>query len=167
MLRKSAFSMLLVVAGLAISATTASAAPNNGVQSGLVNIAVVDVLNNNQVNVQVPIGVAANVCGLTVGVIADQQPAPVDCTSATTQDLPAAFNPTGNGGGGGANNGAQQGLVNIAIVDVLNNNQVNVQVPIGVAANVCGVAVGVIAQQQPAPVDCTSRTTQDLPVAFR
>ena len=60
------------------------------------------------------------------------------------------------------------GLVNITIVDVLNNNEVNVQVPIGVAANVCGVQANVLAQggiQE--PVDCTATTTQELPVAFR
>ena len=63
----------------------------------------------------------------------------------------------------------QNGLVNIAIIDVLNNNEVNVQVPIGVAANVCGVQANVLAQQntQSAPVDCTAHTTQELPVAFR
>lgn len=59
-------------------------------------------------------------------------------------------------------------LINITVVDVLNNNNVNVQVPIGVAANVCGVQANVLAQggiQE--PVDCTAATTQDLPVAFR
>ena len=42
------------------------------------------------------------------------------------------------------------------------------QIPIGVAANVCGVQANVLAQggiQE--PVDCTASTTQDLPVAFR
>jgi len=60
------------------------------------------------------------------------------------------------------------GLVNITVVDVLSNTDVNVQVPIGVAANVCGVQANVLARggiQE--PVDCTSSTTQDLPVVFR
>ena len=60
------------------------------------------------------------------------------------------------------------GLVNITIVDVLNNNDVNVQVPIGIAANVCGVQANVLARggiQE--PVDCRAATTQELPVAFR
>jgi hypothetical protein len=59
-------------------------------------------------------------------------------------------------------------LINIFVTDVLNNNQVNVQVPIGVAANVCGVQANILAQggvQE--PVDCTAATTQDLPVEFR
>jgi hypothetical protein len=60
------------------------------------------------------------------------------------------------------------GLVNITIFDVLNNNNVNVQVPIGVAANVCGVQANVLARggiQE--PVDCDAATTQELPVAFQ
>lgn len=59
-------------------------------------------------------------------------------------------------------------LINITVVDVLSGNNVNVQVPIGVAANVCGVQANVLAQNNvQEPVDCTSATTQDLPVRFR
>jgi len=68
-----------------------------------------------------------------------------------------------------AQQGSQEGLVNVAIVDVLNNNQVNVQVPIGVAANVCGVNVGIIQQIRRAggTVDCTASNTAELPVSFQ
>ncbi len=59
-------------------------------------------------------------------------------------------------------------LVNILIFDVVDLRNVTVQVPIGVAANVCGVQANVLAQGNVAePVDCTSSTTQDLPVRFR
>ena len=59
-------------------------------------------------------------------------------------------------------------LVNIILVDVLSGNEVAVQVPIGVAANVCGIQANVLAQGNvQEPVDCTASTTQDLPVAFR
>jgi hypothetical protein len=59
-------------------------------------------------------------------------------------------------------------LINITVVDVLSGNDVNVAVPIGVAANVCGVQANVLAQNNiQEPVDCTSATTQDLPVRFR
>jgi len=59
-------------------------------------------------------------------------------------------------------------LVNITVIDVLSGNEVAVQVPIGVAANVCGIQANVLAQGNvQEPVDCTSSTTQDLPVAFR
>ncbi len=60
------------------------------------------------------------------------------------------------------------GLVNIIIVDAVDLRNVNVQVPIGVAANVCGVQANVIAQgNRNEARDCTASTTQDLPVAFR
>jgi len=59
-------------------------------------------------------------------------------------------------------------LVNIVVVDVLSGNNVNVQVPRVVAANVCGVQANVLAQNNiREPVDCTSATIQDLPVRFR
>ena len=59
-------------------------------------------------------------------------------------------------------------LINIVIFDVVDLRNVTVQVPIGVAANVCGVQANVLAQGNvQEPVDCTSSTTQDLPVAFR
>src|SRR5436305_10135860 len=52
------------------------------------------------------------------------------------------------------------GLVNITITDLLNNNQVNVQVPIGAAANVCGVQANVLAQNNiQEPVNCTASNT--------
>jgi hypothetical protein len=38
----------------------------------------------------------------------------------------------------------QQGLVNIEITNVLNNNTVTAQIPITAAANICGVNVGVL-----------------------
>lgn len=59
-------------------------------------------------------------------------------------------------------------LINIVIIDAVDLSRVNVQVPIGVAANVCGVQANVLAQGNvQEPVDCTSSTTQDLPVRFR
>jgi len=78
-----------------IDAQTAVELPDRDMMA-LINvfipITVTDVLNNNQVNVQVPIGVAANVCGLTVAAVAAAAATgPVDCTSATTQDLPVRF----------------------------------------------------------------------------
>jgi hypothetical protein len=59
-------------------------------------------------------------------------------------------------------------LINIVVFDVVDLRNVTVQVPIGVAANVCGVQANVLAQNNiQEPVDCTSATTQDLPVRFR
>jgi hypothetical protein len=58
-------------------------------------------------------------------------------------------------------------LINIVIIDAVDLSQVSVQVPIGVAANVCGVQANVLAQDTDQTVDCTSATTQDLPVRFQ
>ncbi len=49
------------------------------------------------------------------------------------------------------------------------DNLVNVQVPIGVAANVCGVNAAVIAQnfRQTSDPVCEADVAQELPVSFR
>ena len=127
--------MRLRVSVLATAASVASAlvlaAPVGAQnQSGLVNVAVV---NNT---VQIPIGIAANVCGVAVDILSQATTtAPVDCTAVAG----ATATSTGNGGGGGAG-GNQQGLVNIFVA----NN--TIQVPVGIAANICGVAANVLAQ---------------------
>jgi hypothetical protein len=53
------------------------------------------------------------------------------CTSASRS--------TATGGGGGGGSTSQQGLVNVAITGN------TVQVPIGIAANICGVQANVLA----------------------
>jgi hypothetical protein len=72
----------LGVGGVALAAPASAQPVFTG---GLVNV------NIEDVNVQIPIGVAANVCGVTVAVIAEVQPAPFDCDAAVMQDLPVAF----------------------------------------------------------------------------
>ncbi len=110
-------------------AAPASAAPNNANQTGLVNLALQDT------TIQVPLAVAANVCGVAVNVLAAATATgPVDCTATGVSTATRT-------GGGGANNANQTGLVNVAIQDT------TVQVPIAVAANICGVAVNLIAAQ--------------------
>lgn len=63
----------------------------------------------------------------------------------------------------------QSGLVNVDIRNVANNIArdlsvdvsqipVNVQVPVGVAANVCDVSANVLAQQKDAPATCTAKS---------
>ena len=114
--------------------TAASAQPH---QSGLVNVAVVDN------TVQIPIGVAANVCDVAVNILATATvTSPADCTAVA----PATAYSTGGGGGGG---GSQSGLVNLWV----SNN--TIQVPIGIAANICDVAVNVLAQgTATGPAEC-------------
>jgi hypothetical protein len=124
---RSRLAAVLATAVLSVGlATPAAAQPT---QSGLVNV----VVSNN--TIQVPIAVAANVCELQVGILAQQlRQGPVDC-QATANAVATRSN--GGGGGGG---GAQQGLVNLAITDN------TIQVPVGIAANICGVQAAVLAQ---------------------
>jgi len=115
-----------VVTSLAcvVAAAPASAATN---QNGLVNVAVV---GNT---VQIPIGIAANVCGVTVNALASGiLTGPTACDAVAGATATAA--PSNNGGGT-----HQSGLVNLAV----DNN--TIQVPVGIAANICGVTANVLA----------------------
>ena len=58
------------------------------------------------------------------------------------------------------------GLVNITVFDVASHDNVQVAVPIEVAAQVCGVDVNVLTLQNQ-PIDCTNRTTQDVDQALK
>ncbi len=117
--------------------SAASAQPQ---QNGLVNVAVVDN------TVQIPIGVAANVCDVAVNVLATATvTSPADCTAVA----PATAFSTGGGGGGGG--GSQSGLVNLWVSDN------TIPVPIGIAANICDVAVNVLAQgTATGPAECAA-----------
>lgn len=106
----------------------AQAAPNDTSQKGLVNVAVTDT------TVQVPIAIAANICDVAVNVLATQL---LDGAAPCE----AAADGQATRGGGGDNQTKQEGLVNIALTGT------TVQLPIGVAANVCDVTVNVLAQQ--------------------
>jgi hypothetical protein len=107
-----------------VAVAPASAATS---QNGLVNVAVV---NNT---VQIPIGIAANVCGVTVNALAAGiLTGPTACDAVAGATATAA--PRNNGGGT-----HQTGLVNLAV----DNN--TIQVPVGIAANICGVTANVLA----------------------
>jgi hypothetical protein len=121
---------LTAVCVTALTGAVAAAPTTAQNQEGLVNVAVVDN------TVQIPIGVAANVCGVAANVLAQSvETGPVDCTAVAGATATRA----GNGGGGGGGN--QSGLVNLYVA----NN--TIQVPVAVAANICGIAVNVLAQQ--------------------
>jgi hypothetical protein len=128
---KRTSSMLVAAAasvGLVMAAPAASAQPNRANQEGLVNLALQDT------NVQIPIGIAANVCGVAVNVLARAENlGDIECTA---EGISLAENE-----GNGNNRARQNGLVNVAVQGT------NVQVPVSVAANVCGLAVNVLAQQ--------------------
>jgi hypothetical protein len=132
---------LLVCLVLAVGAMALPASASAQTQEGLVNVSV----TNN--TIQVPIGVAANVCDVDVNVLVQNVR---DTGQSTCDAFGTAIATDGGGGGGpGAN---QQGLVN---VDISNNT---IQVPIGLAANICGVSVNVLSQDiVNDAVTCTAR----------
>jgi hypothetical protein len=135
---KRVFAVVVASGALAAGvAAPASAQP----QTGLVNVAV----TNN--TVQIPVAVAANVCGVDVNVLAQYvSSGPVSCTAGAG----AGAISTGGGGGGST---PQNGLINVLV----SNN--TVQVPVTVAANVCGVGVNVLAQfVDTGQTACTARS---------
>jgi hypothetical protein len=113
----------LSAAGMGLLTAPASAQPVT--QEGLVNLNVTDV------SVQVPIGVAANICDVNVAVLVETfLDEGTDCNADTDQEATVS-----SGDSGPVD---QQGLVNVNLTDV------SVQVPIGIAANVCDVNAGVL-----------------------
>jgi hypothetical protein len=114
---------LLMAAMLAVTMVVAAAPAGAQVQEqGLVNVAITDT------TVQVPVGIAANICGVAVNVLATA--ANVGDVECTAEGVAIAEHENGNGGPV-----MQEGLVNIAVTNT------TIQVPVAVAANVCGVAV--------------------------
>ncbi len=96
-------------------------------QTGLVNINVADNV------VQVPIAIAANICDVTVAVLAvDLGDGSATCNALATSG--ATVTPRESGG-----NTRQDGLINVNLSDN------TVQIPIAAAANVCDVDVLVLA----------------------
>ena len=62
----------------------------------------------------------------------------------------------------------QQGLVNVDIHNVLNNNNVSVAIPINAAANVCGVSVDVLSSLiATGPVMCDAGANQTFTITQR
>jgi len=123
---RARFGALLAAGAVALGcAGTASAQTT---QEGLVNVNLEDIV------VQAPIGVAANLCDVNANVLAVQVRAGgAECDADATS---TASNGPGNGG-----NTTQEGLVNVNIQDV------TVQLPIAIAANVCDVNVNILARQ--------------------
>ena len=118
--------ILAVGASVVAAAAFAAPATAQNQQRGLVNVAVEDVI------VQAPIAVAANVCDVNVAVLAQVADDAAACEA--TADSAATAGPSSNG------STRQRGLVNVLVDDVL------VQVPVSVAANVCDVNVAVLSR---------------------
>ena len=120
---------LFLVAVIALVASAAFVAPASAQtsQEGLVNVAVEDV------TVQVPVSVAANICDVNVAVLAEFVDTGNTACEATADSAASA----GPSQGGPTR---QEGLVNVLLDNIV------VQVPVAVAANVCDVNVAVLAQ---------------------
>src|SRR3954454_2400387 len=119
---------LFAVAAASLACVAAASPAPAANQNGLVNVAVVDN------TIQIPIAVAANVCGVTVNVLSAGI-----LTGPTACDAKAGAIATAVPKQGGGSGGNQSGLVNLYVA----NN--TVQVPVGIAANICGVSANVLA----------------------
>jgi len=123
--------VLMVLTGtLSLGAAAAAVAqPGNRAGDTLVNVQISDV------EVLIPISVAANLCDINVNVLARQvRTGDTDC-EATAESIASP------GKGSGGSNRAGDSLVNVQISDV------DVFVPIGIAANLCDVNANVLAAQ--------------------
>jgi hypothetical protein len=131
-MRKTLAGGLLGSAILALALAGPVAAAPGGNQAGdtLINVQISDV------TIAVPVAVAANLCDINVNALAVQVDlGDTDC-DATAE---SAASPGWNSGGGG--NQAGNSLVNVQITDV------DVLVPIALAANLCDVNVNILARQ--------------------
>jgi hypothetical protein len=133
---KSRLAAVFAVAAIGAGIVAAPAAAQNQ-QQGLVNIAIEDVI------VQVPIAVAANVCDVNVAVLAQIDDEAAACEATATSMATAG--PSSNGPPT-----RQEGLVNVLVDDVL------VQAPIAIAANICDVNVAVLAEIDDAAETCVA-----------
>jgi glucose uptake protein GlcU len=89
--KRIAAALSVLPVAFALSAGSAQAQPV--VTGGLVNVTLVDVVdvNNNQVIAQVPIGVAANICGVNAAVLAQGEQSTDPVCNARNNQLPRAF----------------------------------------------------------------------------
>ena len=117
------------LAGVALAiALVAPVAAGNQAGNSLVNVQVSDT------TIAVPIALAANLCDIDVNVLARQADIGRTTCTATAESVATP-------GGGGGGNKAGDSLVNVQIDDL------NVLLPIGIAANICDVNANVLAAQ--------------------
>jgi hypothetical protein len=133
---------LVSVATLALGGLGGTASAQT-TQNGLINISL------SNVTVQVPVGIAANVCDVTVGVLSTvtQSGGMTTCTAvadATAMPVMVGSAPSGPT--------TQNGLVNVSI------SNTTIQVPIAAAINLCGVNAAILAvlQQTGGGASCTA-----------
>lgn len=138
---RSRFACLLATGALAVGVGASTAGAQTPDQEGLVNV------NVSGVVIQVPISVAANICDVNVNVLSEQLDLPAECQANAESDAVSV--------GAESPPAEQDGLVNVNIQNVV------VQLPITVAANVCDVNVNVLSAQLDAPADCDADADSD------
>jgi hypothetical protein len=75
-----------VVAATALAVGLAG--PAGAQQQGLVNVEISNLLNDNTVQVTVPVNAAANICGVTVAVLTDElENGAVTCDAGANQEF--------------------------------------------------------------------------------
>jgi hypothetical protein len=145
-MRKLFAALCCALAVAAVGAGSVSA--QNEAGDSLVNVQISDV------NVLVPVSVAANLCDISVNVLARQLNVGdrVSCTASAE-----SIATPGSGGNQGGGNQAGNSLVNVQIDDL------TVALPIAIAANVCDVDVNVLAVQLnlPGRVTCEAAATSE------
>lgn len=118
----------ILIAGTVSLGAASPAAAQPTFQRGLVNVNVQDV------TIQVPVAVAANICDVTVAVlVSDLRDGSAVCEAFAESD--ATVTPAPPGGGPVF----QRGLINVNI------SGITIQVPIAAAVNLCDVTVAILA----------------------
>jgi hypothetical protein len=125
-LRSTLAALVAAVSCLGVASTAAA----QTTQNGLVN------LNLENITVQVPIGVAANVCDVNIAVLANLVDTGATDTCTAVADSTARDVTVGAPAPGTT---TQSGLVNV------NLSNVTIQVPIAAAVNICDVNAAVLA----------------------
>jgi hypothetical protein len=154
---------LVLMAGMvSFAPATMSAQSNNGNQRGLINVNASDIVASIPVSVALPIGIAADLCGVNAAVLgsAQQDGSPISCTANGSPSAASIAQALSTGSGGpGNNNGRQSGLVNVNISNIVANIPVSAAVPVGIAANACGINAAALlaaAAQQGSTYSCTA-----------
>jgi hypothetical protein len=134
---------LAAVSTVAVLALTglAGTAGAQTTQNGLVNIS----LTNT--TVQIPIGIAANVCDVNVAALATLVRTGGSTTCTAVADATAMPVTVGTAPAGST---TQNGLVNVSLTNT------TIQVPIAAAVNLCDVNVAILAVLTTSPASCTA-----------
>ena len=147
----------VIAAALALGAPSVAMAANND-QNGLVNVNLQAISVAIPVSAAVPIGVAANVCDVSI-LSLQSQTGDMTCTATNNSlALSRAFAVAATDPNGGGANNQQSGLVNVNVQQLALAVPISVAVPVGIAANVCGVSV-LSLHEQTGDMTCTATNT--------